>query len=283
MRNTAIEVRRASGSTGVIISGIDLSEPLDNKACQEIRDALNQYSVVFFRDQNITPEQHLALAQCFGEIRASRVVKSVPGHPLVMELRKEPEQIHGHGGKWHTDQAFEEKPPLGSILLARETPNGGDTMFASMYNAYDTLSDGLKETLRGMRAVHTARKNKSEYASRKAASARDPAKLAPNEVDQEWVHPVTPVHPESDRRLLFVNPTYTERFDGWTEEESAPLLNYLCQHASRPENICRFQWKPGSIAFWDNRSCWHYAVQDYNGQRRVMHRVTVKGGGFGAQ
>jgi taurine dioxygenase len=249
----------------------------------EIRAALNEHGVIFFRDQNISPDHQLAFAERFGEPETDPTagVKPVPGHPMIVEVRKEPEATRNIGGNWHTDHAFDATPPLGSILLARELPDyGGDTMFASMYAAYDALSDGLKKMLEGLQAVHAKTRAFDGLQSDRQVSDQEKAAIQSKFATRESIHPVVPRHPESGRRLLFVNPTYTVRFEGWTQQESEPLLKYLFQHAARPEFTYRFQWQEGSIAFWDNRSVWHYALNDYHGERRLMHRVVLKGTGF---
>ncbi len=165
---------------------------------------------------------------------------------------------------------------MGSILLAREVPEtGGDTLFASMYRAYDTLSDGLKRTLEGLRAEHSSR-----HVFGPGAKATEPDSRFHNaeEAVQDAVHPVVIRHPISGRKALYVNPGFTLRFEGWTDEESRPLLEMLYRHAQRPEHTYRYSWEEGSIAFWDNRATWHYALDDYPDQRRLMHRVTIEGG-----
>jgi taurine dioxygenase len=276
LRNSILDIRPVSGALGAEIHGIDLERPLEERACAEIRNALNEYGVIFFRDQNISPAAHLAFGKRFGDIWASRNMGKVAGHPQVVELRREPDDTHEHGGNWHTDQVYTEVPLLGSILLAREVPaSGGDTMFANMCAAYETLSPGLKKTLGGLRAVHSVGKRIKAVGI--AAPRADAQALNADEQARSAVHPVVTRHPETGRKVLYVNPTYTERFEGWTIEESAPLLDYLYRHGSRPENVCRFHWQAGSIAFWDNRSTWHFAVQDYGGLRRVMHRVSIAG------
>ena len=283
MRNSTIEVRPVSTHTGAIIEGVDLTRPLEEQTYREIRGALNERGVIFFRDQNLTPAQHLAFAQRFGEIDVDPTggLGHPEGFPMICEVKKEPEETRNIGGNWHSDHAFDRCAPLGSILLARELPDyGGDTMFASMYAAYDALSDGLKKTLEGMRAVHAKTRAYVALPSERDVSAAERAAVNKQFAAREALHPVAPVHPESGRRLLFVNPTYTVRFEGWTEKESEPLLKYLFQHAARPEFTYRFQWQPGSIAFWDNRSVWHYALNDYHGERRLMHRIGLKGTGF---
>ena len=283
MKNTTIDVRQVSGYTGAEIHGVDLREPLADITYRDIRNALNEYGVIFFRDQHLTCAQHVAFTGRFGEVEADETMSlgHPDGFPMICEVRKEPEETRNVGGKWHSDHSFDPRPPLGAVLLARELPDyGGDTLFASMYAAYDALSDGLKKTLEGLRAVHAKSRAFQGLSREREVSAGEKAEVQAKYAAREALHPVAPLHPESGRRLLFVNPNYTTRFEGWTEEESAPLLDYLFQHASRPEFTYRFQWQEGSIAFWDNRSVWHYALNDYHGSRRLMHRISVKGTGF---
>jgi len=277
-----IEVRPMSGRCGAEVLGIDLGARIGNRQWDEVRRALAEHGVIFFREQRITPEQHLDFARRWGPIDVNRFFQAVPGHPEIAEVRKEPEQKTNIGGGWHTDHSYDAAPAMGSILLAREVPeHGGDTLFSSMYAAWDALSDGLKETLLGLRAAHSAAHVFGEKGGYKKAAAGGPqfknAALAGGEVS----HPVSIVHPESGRRALYVNPAFTLRFEGWTAAESKPLLDFLYAHAARPEFTCRFRWREGSIAFWDNRATWHYALNDYHGDRRVMHRITVAGSALG--
>ena len=284
MKNTTIDVRPVSAAVGAEILNVDLADPLQDRTYREIRNALNEHGVIFFRDQKLTPAQHLAFTELFGETEHddSSSMAAVDGFPMIGEVRKEPEATRNIGGNWHSDHSFDPLPPLGAVLLARELPDyGGDTLFASMYAAYDALSDGLKKTLNGLNAVHAKKRAFVALPTDRQVSAEEMAKIEQKFAAREAVHPVTPRHPESGRRVLFVNPTYTVRFEGWTEKESRPLLEYLFQHAQRPEFTYRFQWREGSIAFWDNRSVWHYALNDYHGSRRLMHRICVKGTGFG--
>ena len=191
-------------------------------------------------------------------------------------MRKEPEQAFNIGGGWHTDHSYDQIPALGSMLYARELPPaGGDTIYASMYAAYDALSDGMKQMLEGLNAVHSSRHVFGATANRptEVTDRLGNAEAA----TQDAIHPVVLTHPRSGRKGLYVNPGFTVRFDGWTELESEPLLRFLYQHAARPEFTYRFEWAPGSLAFWDNRSTWHFAVNDYHGQRRLMHRITLEG------
>ena len=276
MRTNHLEIRPLSGTTGAEISGVDLAGPLSNGTIEGIRGVLAEYGVVVFRDQDLTPEQHIAAARLFGEININRFFAHAEGYPEIALVAKEPDQTANIGGGWHTDHSYDERPALGSMLYAREVPPfGGDTMFASMYAAYDALSDGLRRTLCGLRAVHS---------SRHVFGIERPGLKGrignPELATQDAIHPVVITHPDSGRRALYVNPVFTLRFDGWTAEESQPLLRYLYQHAARPEFTCRLRWRNGSLAFWDNRSTWHYALNDYHGQRRLMHRITIEGGPF---
>ena len=276
MRNSRIDVQPTSGALGAEILGIDLSKPLDEGVVTEIRAAFNEHGVVFFRDQKLTPEQHIRFAERFGTININRFFRAAPGYPQIAEVRKEANQTTNIGGGWHTDHSYDQVPALGSILLAREVPpRGGDTMFADMGLAYDALSAGLKETLSGLRAVHSAR----HVFGAKAAYTKEVAGRVGNAeaVTEDVIHPVVIRHPDTGRKTLYVNSAFTTHFVGWTKQESAGLLRTLYQHAARPEFQTRFTWREGSIAFWDNRATWHYAINDYHGDRRLMHRITIEG------
>ena len=276
MRNSRIQVLPIAGAVGAEISGADLSRPFPGGQLAEIRQALGDRGVIFFRDQTLSPAQHVAFAKNFGPIAVNRFFRAVEGWPMIAEVRKEPEQKANIGGGWHTDHSYDAEPALGSVLYAREVPEyGGDTVFSSMYAAYESLSDGLKATLANLRAVHSSRHVFGAQSGR-PAEMQDRI-LNPELATQDAVHPVVIRHPDTGRRALYVNPGFTLRFEGWSDEESRPLLEYLYSQATRPEFTCRFRWQPGSIAFWDNRSTWHLAVNDYHGQRRLMHRITVGG------
>lgn len=277
MRNSRIEIRPTSGALGAEVSGVDLADELDAAVVSDIRQAFNAHGVIFFRDQRLTPEQHIAFAERLGRININRFFKAAPGYPEIAEVRKEPAQTTNIGGGWHTDHSYDQIPALGSILLAREVPpRGGDTMFACMGQAYDALSDGLKRTLRGLRAVHSSR-HVFGIKAQQANPDRQDRFLNPKLATQDAVHPVVIRHPDTGRPTLYVNAGFTTHFEGWTEKESKSLLDFLYQHASRPEFQTRFKWQVGSIAFWDNRATWHYALNDYQGERRLMHRITIEG------
>jgi taurine dioxygenase len=272
-----ILVHPASASVGAEIGGVDLARGLSAEVLDEIRRALFEFGVVFFRDQELTPEQHVAFARQFGDINVNRFFTPVPGYPMIAEIRKEPEHQQNIGGNWHTDHSYDLAPAMGSLLYAREVPaTGGDTLFASMHAAYDALSDGLRRTLEGLQALHSSRHVFGVATYGQRGDLRDRV-ANPEAATQDAVHPVVVRHPGSGRKALYVNPAFTVRFVDWTDEESRPLLQYLYQHAARPEFTCRFQWRPGSLAFWDNRCTWHYALNDYPGQRRLLHRITVEG------
>lgn len=271
----AITVKRQAGALGAEIGGVNLSKDLDGPTFDAIHNAFVEHEVIFFRDQTMTPEQHKAFGRRFGSLNIHPYVKGMEGHPEIMEIIKEPTDRLNFGGGWHSDMSFLETPSIGSILHAIEVPEfGGDTLFASMTKAYDALSDGMKATLAGLRAVHSANR---EY-SAQGASARKRGAMVVAEAEGmagEFVHPVVKTHPATGRKSLYVNPAFTLRFEGWKEKESKPLLDYLFNHARYEGFTCRFRWEAGSVAMWDNRSVWHFALNDYPGQRRQMRRVTV--------
>jgi taurine dioxygenase len=263
---------------GAEISGIDLARPLPNAVIEEIERAFLEFGVVFFRDQHLTPEQHIGFAERFGRIDINRFFKTVDGYPQIAEVRKEPEQKSNIGGGWHTDHSYDQIPAKGSLLYAREIPPvGGDTLFSSMYAAYEALSPGLQKTLEGLKALHSSRHAFGASARRLLESDLKGRIGNPELATQDAVHPVVIVHPETGRKALYVNAGFTIGIEGWSTEESAALLGYLYQHAIRPEFTARFRWQPGSLAFWDNRSTWHLALNDYAGSRRLLHRITIEG------
>jgi len=279
MANHSIKINRIAGALGAAISGIDLSQSLPDAVIAEVRAALLENLVIFFHDQHLTPEQHLAFGHRFGEFQIHDFVAGMPEHPQIIEVRKEPEEKRNFGGGWHTDVSYLARPALGSVLYAREVPDyGGDTLFANQYLAYEALSEGMKALLDGMTAIHSARRPYGVNAAR--AFEPGPSSMSfhfSEAAHAEVEHPVVRTHVETGKKALYVNGAFTVRFKDMTEEESAPLLHYLCQHAVRPEFTCRFRWRPNSIAFWDNRCVQHNAVNDYQGERRVMHRIAIEG------
>lgn len=264
-----------NGGCGAEVHGVDLNA-LSDAEVENIADTQARHGVVFFRDQRLTPDSQLAVAERFGPINVNRFFTPVPEQPRVALVLKEPEHQTNIGGSWHTDHSYDEAPALGSMLYALEVPSrGGDTMFANMYSACQTLSPGLRQTLEGLRAVHSSR---HIFGARGYHAAQgDDRYRNPERATQDSVHPIIIRHPRSGDAALYVNPGFTVRIEGWTELESQALLETLYRIAMRPENTCRFQWRAGSVAFWDNRATWHYALNDYPGERRLMHRVTVEG------
>jgi taurine dioxygenase len=275
----SLSVNRIAGALGAEISGVDLSQPLDDGVIAEIRRALVDNLVIFFRDQHLTPEQHLAFGRRFGALQVHDFVDGMDDNREIIEVRKEEYEMRNFGGGWHSDVSYLERPALGSVLYAREVPDaGGDTMFANQYLAYETLSDGMKQLLGGMRAMHSARRSYGLNAPRRIDEGRTSMGIHFTEnAHAEIDHPVVRTHVESGRKCLYVHGGFTTRFQDMTEEESAPLLHYLYRHAVRPEFTCRFRWEKNSIAFWDNRCVQHNAINDYQGKRRVMNRVTIEG------
>lgn len=278
LSNTAVGMRPLSANTGMEIEGVDLREPLSDGAYAEIRRALAETGVIVFRDQELEPGHHLAFARRFGPVPDAEFLQTVPGFPQIGLIKKEAHETRNVGGNWHSDHSFDVAPPLGSVLYAHELPPaGGDTMFANMTTAFDDLSDGLKDFLRGLRVVHS--KSNAAKADSRAERQPDAAlqKKFAELTHRATSHPCVRRHPETGREILWINQNYTERFEGWTEAESRPLLDRLIAHATRPENICRISWRPGMLAMWDNRTALHYALNDYQGMRRVMHRCVVTG------
>ena len=271
-----ILINPTSGSMGVEIHNVDLSNELSDSLFSEIRETFIEHGLIFFRDQELTPDDHLRFAKRWGEININRFFAKVEGYDQIAEVRKDPDQKINIGGAWHPDHSYDQIPAMGSILLAKETPKiGGDTLFANMYKAYETLSNGMKKTLETMKACHSSRHVFGAHTGYAEASSQRISN--PELATQDAIHPVIITHPESKRKALYVNPEFTVNFEGWTVEESKPLLDYLTEHTTQQENTTRFQWEPGSIAFWDNRCTWHFALNDYPGETRLMHRITVEG------
>ena len=279
MTYSKIEVTPLSGACGAEISGIDLSEDLGNETFAEVQRAFHENLVIFFRDQDLTEDQHKAFGRRFGELNIHPRYVPLEGHPEIFPIRKDPEHTKIVGGSWHQDLTHLEKPPLGSILYALDVPPvGGDTLFANQYLAYDALSEGMREMLDELVAVHDNRIQAPKATTARNAKMTSKLRDDPGEADEpEMEHPVVRTHPDTGRKALFVCRPRTHRFKGMTDAESRPLLQFLFDHSHRPEFTCRFRWRKGSIAFWDNRCLMHKALNDYPGYKRYMNRVTVNG------
>ena len=279
MTDASIRIEPVAGALGAQIHGVDLSLPLSDETFGELRNALHEHLVIFFRDQDLTTAQHHAFARRFGELTPHPFVQGLDGYPEIIEIVKEPEETRNWGGYWHADLTFKEQPPAGAVLYGRELPKvGGDTMFANMYLAYETLSEGMREMLDGLNAKH-ASGDPGSYSSR----FRSMHERRGNDAE-ESVHPVVRTHPVTGRRALFVNGLFTHSFEDMTQEESGPVLAYLYDHSIRPEFTFRFRWSPGSVLIWDNRVVLHNALNDDfsaarngSGFRRVLHRATLAG------
>jgi taurine dioxygenase len=267
-----MEIRKLAGALGAEILGVDLAS-LSDAQVRQIRAAFLDNLVVFFRDQALAPAQFMAFARRMGKPVEYPFVKGIDGFPEVIEVKKLEHEKHNFGGIWHTDTAYLQEPPMGSMLLAREVPpQGGDTEFANQYLAYESLSDAMKQLLSGLVAVNESAK--ADVTRTREDRIKESGAAAKHYVAE---HPVVRTHPETKRRALYVNVGHTTRFKGMTIEESAPLLEFLYRHQVRPEFTCRFRWAPGSLAFWDNRCTQHNPINDYHGYRRVMHRITLAG------
>ncbi len=272
---TTLRIQRIAGAIGAELSGIDLRDPIDDALMARIRGAWLEHLVIFFRDQSLSSAQFMAFARRIGEVIEYPFVKGLPDFPEVIPVVKLEHERVNFGGLWHSDTTYLERPPMASMLIAREVPPvGGDTLFANMYAAFEALSPVMQSMLRPLRAINSSTKADASKTreDRVRSDAREDARH-----EYIAIHPVVRTHPETGREALFVNVGHTVRFEGMTEEESAPLLQYLYQHQVRPEFTCRFAWQPGSIALWDNRCTQHNPVNDYHGYRRVMHRVTLAG------
>lgn len=274
-----MQISPISGALGAEIADIDLSGELSNNDAAEVHAAFLAHRVLFFRDQNLSPSQFVRFARLFGEPDIYPFIKGLADTPEVIEIIKTETDTKNFGGSGHSDTSYMECPALGTTLYALETPKaGGDTLFANTTMAHEALSDGMKELLAGLIGVNSSEKGYQDGRAAGMASL-DAMKGTFQHKAQtyESEHPVIRTHPETGRKSIYVNRSHTARFKDMTVEESAPIIDFLCDHMIRPEFTCRFHWKPGSVAIWDNRTTLHHAVNDYAGQRRHMRRITIKG------
>ena len=271
-----MKVTKLAPAMGAEITGIDLgSSDFSDNLIGEIRAVWLEHNMVVLRGQNLTPQQQLRLAEAFGDPDIYPFLDGVDGIPEITAVLKREHETVNFGGVWHTDTSYQKLPPMATMLQAIELPPiGGDTLFANQEMAYERLSDGLKETLGGLRVICAA--GKAKVAATRTARIEESGKSV--DIDELVAsHPAIRTHPETGRRSLYLSPGHAVRFDGWTEEESAGLLSYLFQHQVAPEFQCRLSWGVGDIAIWDNRSTLHYPLNDYHGHRRLLHRITLKG------
>lgn len=279
MTTSTLDIVPLTGALGAEIAGVDLAEELSDEIIDEIRQALAAHGVIFFREQTLSAERHKAFARRFGQLFVHPNFSSTRADPEIVEVRREPGDTRIVGEDWHSDTTMIACPPMGAVLYGIEVPPyGGDTLFSSQCLAFESLSDGMQRMLRGLDAVHSDRKVAGPEVG-KLRNAQASTKLRDDDAWRETtsIHPVVCRHPENGRECLFVNYSYTLRFDGMTERESAPLLTFLMDHGHRPEFTCRFRWRPGSVAFWDNRATKHLAIHDAGNYRRLMRRVQISG------
>ena len=266
-----------AGSLGAEVSGIDLSGELDDPTIAGIRAGLLEHLVLVFRDQSLDPGSLAVFARRFGKLNRHPYVTPLEGHPDVFRIVKEPDDVHHFGNGWHSDLSYARYPAMATMLYGTELPPyGGDTLFADMRAAYRALSGGMKAMLDGLVAVFGNERTYGPNAARFKHGVKQ-MQIAQQSTVTRVEHPVVRTHPETGVKALYLNPLHTVGFKGMAAEESQPLIDYLCSHAIRPEFQCRVQWRPGSLAFWDNRATMHYAVDDFAGYRRVMTRVTLQG------
>jgi len=272
-----LAVEPVAGTIGAEVGGVDLARELPDSKVAEVRAAFLEHHVLFFRDQDLTPDSLMAFGRRFGELDTHPFVEGMDEHPEVIEIVTEPQDRFNFGGGWHSDVTFLEEPDLGSVLHAVEvSPFGGDTLSANQHVAYDTLSDGVKSLLNGLVAPPSPGPQHAEggYSTRSTSMKTKNSAVAADAVVR---HPLVRTHPETGRKGLFVNRAFTIGIEGMKPHESQPLLEQLFVHAVREPFTCRFRWRPGSVAMWDNRSVQHYALFDYRGHHRRMRRITIRG------
>jgi taurine dioxygenase len=274
---TTFDVLPVSGVVGAEVRGLDLAGDLDDATVADLRAAFCEHQVLFFRDQELSPSAQIAFGRHFGDLGTHPYVEASPEHPEVIDVVTEPDDRVNFGGGWHTDVTFLAEPDLGSILYGIEIPAvGGDTLFSSQLAAYEALSDTMKGLLDGLVGIHSAgpQYGGAGYSTQSTAMT---TKGVDDAAASRVEHPVVITHPETGRKGLYVNPAFTIGIKGMHRAEAQALLRFLYRHATSEPMTCRFQWRPGSVAMWDNRSVQHYALHDYKGHRRRMRRITIRG------
>jgi len=277
-----ITVSPIAGSLGAEIGGVDCTKPLDEEVFAEVHRAWLENIVIYFRDQDMDPDKQIAFAKQWGDIHLHAFNGPVDeDHPEITEISKTPEKPRVSGNAWHTDQHYREVPAKMTMLFCYECPDyGGDTQFANLYHAYEGLSDGMKRDIATLRGIANGDSKKHQTgltrAQREAAGLGTIKQMEPLKVSTIASQPLVRTHPETKRKALYIG-KHMECIDGWTEEESAPLLQFLLGHATRPDYVGRVHWKPGTLTMWDNRCALHYATDDYPGQYRRLHKIMVQG------
>lgn len=271
-----------TGNIGAEITGLDFSLPVSEDQAEALRDALDRYLVLFIPGQEIDRQRQKEITEIFGPLCQLPYVEPMPEDEYVIAVLKEADEVNVgvFGGDWHSDFSFLEKPPAGSVLHAKELPPyGGDTLWSNQVRAYETLPEDLKKLVEGKRAVHLGAPYGVKHAPPENTRSGRSIKMSRGDptADEERFHPAVRTHPRSGRKALFINPIYTTRLENMTVEESQPHLSRLYAHMTRPELGCRHRWRPGDLVVWDNRTTLHYAVNDYDGHRRLLTRTTFAG------
>ncbi len=270
MQSTSFQTERLTGVLGAEVSGVDLTQPITAELKKTIRESLLEHQVLFFRDQDLAPEQHKQLGECFGELHVHPVLPSRKdeGHPEIIVLESSPKAPFV-ADRWHSDVSFERKPPLGSVLRGVVVPeSGGDTLWVSTSAAYDALSDTMQRMISGLEAEHDGGL---------FAAIADPGQREELAKNQATRHPVVRTHPETGRKSIYVNLTFTKKIVGMTRAESDALLSFLCNHVTSLDFQCRFRWRTNSVAIWDNRCTQHRVATDNVQAHRRVERVTIIG------
>jgi len=283
-RNTQyrhLDVQKIAGSLGAEVHGVDLSRDVSDEVLAEIRMALLDNLVIAIRDQTITPDQQLAFARRWGEIHLHPFMQGMEDYPEILKIVKRPTDKKNFGGSWHTDQMFSPSPAMGTMLYALEVPSaGGDTLFTNQYLAYESLSDAMKAIAGQLRTVCVGDNFKAANGlSRKERYDRQMSEMKvkdPGDVITTSIHPLVRTHPETGRKSIYIG-GHVQNFDGMTDEESQPLMDFFMKQSIRPEHTCRVRWETGTLTFWDNRCTQHFAINDYPAETRIMHRITVRG------
>ena len=268
-------VKKVSGAIGAIIQGVQLDEKLDENIFSDIYSAFLKYQVIFFRNQNFIPESLISFAKNIGRPISYPFVKGLDSFPEITPILKKETDVNNFGGIWHSDTTYQNEPPKGTMLYAIEVPEfGGDTEFSNQYLAYERLSNEMKIFLEKKKAFNIS--GKSEVTkTRSDVLKHSSLNLKNNKL--EAIHPVVRTHPETKKKSLYINQAHTTHFVGMSEEDSMPVLKYLFKHQINSDFTCRFKWKKGSVAIWDNRCTLHNPINDYHGSRRLMHRITFQG------
>lgn len=270
-----VEIAPLAGALGAEVSGVTLADA-DDATFAMLEEAFARHQVLVFRDQDLDPDAYLGVAQRFGVPVPYPFAQGIEGRPEITVIVKEPHQTSNFGGMWHSDTTYKAEPPMATMLYCRETPAaGGDTIFACQYAAHDALSAGMQRILSGLKGVSSSAKNASALRATHLATGS----MQGTEKDDimRAAHPVVRAHPVTGRLALYVNASHTVAFEGMTEAESAPILDYLFHHQIRAEFTARVRWRPGTLVIWDNRSSQHCAINDYDGHRREMWRITLSG------